>query len=131
MMELVLHLMLAECIISIGNEVLKKQDKHFIIEYYFCVGLLCLYAFCNFCSIIGGYKRNGEIITINHDRLMETAKNIETGYTVAEVELYKLYDDRYATNMPYQEGYDYIEGWTKNYYELPYEMHFVWREAGQ
>lgn len=128
MMEFVLHLMLAECIISIGCAVRKKQDKRSAIGYYFSAGLLCLYAFCNFCSIIGGYRRNGEIITINHGRLMETARNIEAGYTITEIELYKLYDDKYATNMPYQEGYDYIEGWMKDCYEIPYEVQFVWSD---
>lgn len=128
MMEFIFHLMLAECIISIGDAVFKKQNKRSTIGYYFCAGLLCLYALCNFCSIIGGYKRNGDIITINHDRLIKTAKSIESGYDIEKVELYKLYDDNYATNMPYQDGFDYIEGWMKNYYELPYEVRFVWHK---
>ena len=127
-MEFMLHLILAECIISIGKADLIKQDKRKMIRYYSCVGLLCLYAFLNFCSIIGGYKRNDEINKINHYKLTEIGESYKDGYEIEEIELYKLYDDRYATNMPYQEGYEYIEGWMKNYYELPQEIHFYWCE---
>lgn len=128
-MEFILHLILAECIISIGNSDLIKQQKRKMMGYYVCVGLLCLYALCNFSSIIGGYKQNGEINQVNHERLTEAAQSFEAGHDIEEVELYKLYDDRYATNMPYQDGYNYIEWWMKNYYELPEEVRFVWREA--
>ncbi len=127
-MEFALHLMLAGCIISIGNEVLIGQDKRKMKGYFICVGLLCLYAFCNFCSIISGYKRNDEMNQINHKRLTEAAQGLREGQNIEEIELYKLYDDRYATNMPYQEGFEYSEWWMKNYYELPAEVRFVWRE---
>lgn len=128
MMEFMLHLLLAECVISIGNTNLIKQDKRKMTGYYFCAGLLCLYAFLNFCSIIGGYKRNNEINKMNHYKLAEIGERYKKGYEAEEVELYKLYDDRYATNMPYLEGYGYIEYWMKNYYELPYDVRFCWRE---
>lgn len=128
MMEFVLHLILAECIISIGNADLIKQEKRKMTGYYFCVGLLCLYAFLNFCSIIDGYKRNDEINKTNHYKLTEMGERYKEGNKVDEVELYKLYDDRYATNMPYLEGYEYIVYWMKNYYELPYDVRFCWSD---
>lgn len=65
---------------------------------------------------------------MNHYMLAEAGKSYKAGYEIEKVELYKLYDDRFATNMPYQEGYEYIEGWMKNYYELPQEIRFYWRE---
>lgn len=130
-MEFILHLILAECIISIGNSDFIKQQKRKMVGYYVGVGLLGLYAFCNFCCIIGGYKRNDEINQMNHERLTEAAQSFEAGHDIEEIELYKLYDDRYATNMPYQEGFEYSEWWMKNYYELPGEVRFVWREAEQ
>lgn len=43
-----------------------------------------------------------------------------------EVKLQKLYDDTYANRMPYQEGYEFIEEWMKNYYELSNEVEFEW-----
>lgn len=70
------------------------------------------------------------MLTVNYDRLAESVRDIESGRTIEEIELHKLYDDRYATNMPYQDGFAYIEVWMKNYYELPYEVRFVWRNAG-
>ena len=89
---------------------------------------LLVYALCNFCSFIGGYRRNDEINKINHYKLAEIGKSYKEGLNIEEVELYKLYDDRYETNMPYQEGFEYIEYWMKNYYELPREIRFYWRE---
>ena len=50
-----------------------------------------------------GYKRNDEINKMNHYKLAEIGKD-------------------------YKEGYDYIENWMKNYYELPKEISFYWRE---
>lgn len=128
MMEFVLHIILTECIIYIGNSNIVRRKRTRMTGFYLGVALLCIYALCNFGSIIGGYKRNGEINKMNHDILAEAAKSYETEDDVEEIELYKLYDDSYATNMPYQEGYAYIEVWMKHYYELPQDVQFVWRE---
>ena len=128
MMEFILHIILTECIISIGNSDIIRRKRTRTVGFHLCVGFLCIYALCNFGSIIAGYKRNDEINKMNHYKLEEIGESYKDGYDIEEVELYKLYDDRYATNMPYQEGYEYIEGWMKNYYELPQEIRFYWRE---
>lgn len=131
MMEFILHIVLVECIISIAGSDVTKQMRRCNVGFHLCAAMLCIYALFNLCSIIGGYKENDEINRINHYKLTEAGKKYQEGKTIGDLELYKLYDDRYTTCMPYQEGYEYIEWWMKNYYELPADVRFEWSELGQ
>lgn len=128
MMEFILHIMLAECIVSIVKSDFINRIWRYNAGFHLFTVILCLYALLNFCYIIVGYKENDEINKINHYKLTEAGKKYQEGNAVEKLELYKLYDDKYTTCMPYQEGYEYIEWWMKKYYELPLDVRFEWSE---
>ena len=48
---------------------------------------------------------------------------IQVGYkggtNIEKIVLKKLFDDRYACVMPYQEGFEGGQVWMKYYYEIP------------
>ena len=100
MMEFILHIVLVECIISIAGSDVTKQMRRCNVAFHLCAAVLCIYALLNLCSIIGGYKENDEINKINHYKLIEAGKKYQEGKTIGDLELYKLYDDRYTTCTP-------------------------------
>lgn len=124
MMELLMHLIVAECIASTLK--MLKGKKKYMLFYRGLLMLTAVYAIGNFCTVISGYQKNYEINEINHYKLAEMQKKWKAGKEEKEVLLYKLYDDTYANCMPYHPGFDFIEVWMKKYYELPNEVVFSW-----
>lgn len=125
-MEFILHIVVVECIMSIyiSEEYRAKRIYHICLAA--CITGICIYAGYNFDNITSGYKHNDEINKINHYKLLETQARYIAGDEIKEVDLYKLRDDNYSNCMPYQSGFDYIEVWMKNYYELPQDLYFAW-----
>lgn len=126
MMEFILHIILAECMISVGK--ISKNKQVYTFLYRVCMILTILYSAWNFSIVIHGYKNNHEISAINHYKLLETGRKIKAGKAEEEVILYKLTDDIFANCMPYQPGFDFIEVWMKKYYELPQDIDFYWQD---
>lgn len=126
MMEFILHIVVVECIMSVYISETYKTKRICRICLGVCVTGVCIYAAYNSSNITSGYRYNDEINMINHYKLLETKARYTAGDEVKEVDLYKLHDDSYANCMPYHSGYDFIEVWMKNYYELPQDMYFAW-----
>lgn len=98
-------------------------------KYLFGALYLFFAASCilNIMKIGRGYYRNAGINEKNHSILSEASLRRENGETVEKIVLYKLYDDAYAEDMPYNK--QYIEYWIRGYYNLPAEVIFDYEEA--
>ncbi len=83
----------------------------------------------NMSSIARGYHENWMINVINDSKLHEKAVRIAGGEEINTIILYKLFDDAYAADMPYQQSY--MEYWMKNYYEIPQSVSFVWEDINE
>ncbi len=91
---------------------------------YALLGGIAVLALWNTFIITNGYYRNSEINRINDENLMRASAAGKAGQAPETVILYRLWDDRYASQMPYNQKY--TEFWMKNYYELPQETVFLW-----
>ncbi len=113
---------------------------HFLLTYIFVEGIdgakrkyfvpvftiVIVLSWINFFGIMNGYYENSQINEMNHYELLEKSKRIQLGEDCKRILLYKLNDDRYASDMPYQQ--DYMEYWWKRYYSIPQEVNFIWIE---
>lgn len=112
----IMHLLLA----------IELADGYITGRFLFNVlgGLLVITSWVNYGKIFCGYMNNSTINEINHYKLVEKSSRIMAGEDIDKVILYKLNDDTYASDMPYQQ--DYMEYWWKEYYDLPQEVQFIW-----
>lgn len=113
MFEFVLHILIIENVIQTLVYV-KKQ-----IIVYALTGFMCLCSIINFGINFNGYYQNNEINKSNFQQLVNAGEKIKNGGEVASINLYKLNDDSFANVMPYQDGFDFILYWMRNYYEIP------------
>jgi hypothetical protein len=81
----------------------------------------------NTVDLIAGYSGNSPVMESNDQILRQARLSIDEGSTIEEIELSKLPDDRFAGEMPYTQGYDYIDGWIKQYYDIPPDVELIWR----
>lgn len=125
-MEFILHIVVVECIMSIYISDVYTTKRVYQICLAACITGICIYAAYNSGNITSGYKHNDEINKINHYKLLEAQARYIAGDEIKEVDLYKLRNDNYSNCMPYHSGFDYIEVWMKNYYELPQDIYFAW-----
>ena len=78
----------------------------------------------NMLSVTEGYREASKIQELNHNKLLEAGMNIQAGENVKSVELYKLPDDSYVSQMGYQQSF--IEIYMREYYGLPSGVAFYW-----
>lgn len=83
----------------------------------------------NMSDIARGYRDNYDINIINDSKLREKAMRIASGEEINTIILYKLFDDTYAADMPYQQSF--MEYWIKYYYEIPQSVSFVWEDINE
>lgn len=79
----------------------KNASESFLLYYY---GYSCNYVY---------YEKNAIIL--------------ENFNGENELMLYKFPDDNYRSTMPYEANSGFIEMWIKQYYDIPYEVEFVWK----
>lgn len=90
------------------------------------IGILVIASWVNYAIILHGYRGNSTINEINHYKLVEKSERISAGEDIDSIILYKLVDDTYASDMPYQQNF--MEAWWKEYHNLPQNIRFVWRD---
>ena len=74
-----------------------------------------------------GYYYNSRLNRTNQQILSDAEEAVEAGEQITTLTLYKMHDDRYAEDMPYQKAY--IAYWMKEYYVLPQTVEFVYEDA--
>ncbi len=78
-------------------------------------------AFQNSKALLCGYYENSYALEYNHDKLKDkdiTAEN--------KIVLLKCKNKTYRPQMAYDKGFEYIEYWMKEYYDLSQDVNFVW-----
>lgn len=99
------------------------------IEKVAVVCVVGILGIINMSGIAEGYRDNRIINIINDGKLHEKAMRIAGGEDISTVILYKLFDDAYAADMPYQQSF--MEYWMKYYYEIPQSVSFVWKDMDE
>lgn len=66
-----------------------------------------------------GYYKNEKILSENDSKLLEFSGE-------KAISLKKLEDDFFAPVMPYNDGFNFIEYWMKEYYGIPIETKIYW-----
>ncbi len=74
-----------------------------------------------------GYYLNNSINIYNDNQLRIASREIQEGTNIEKIVLKKLFDDRYACVMPYQEGFEGGQVWMKYYYEIPQNIVIEWQ----
>lgn len=115
--EFVMHIVVAFVMVEFFNIKRKKIQTVILV----LMAVLSLY---NIVPITIGYYNNSKINEINHNKLIEKSAKINAGMDIESIILYRLYDDRFASQMPYQQSF--IEYWLRNYYEIPQDVRLIW-----
>ncbi len=106
----------------IGIDVIAEiYDKNKIIVSCIVIPFL-LVCIINMAKITKGYWENDEVNLQNHMTLLSAEEEIEKGNKVDKIELNKLPNIECSAAQPYEENFDYILWWIKEYYNLPYEI---------
>ena len=66
----------------------------------------------------------------NDESLRLASEQLKAGEAVEKVFLMKLPNTTFVPCMPYNQGYEYIDAWMKNYYEIPQNVTFEWVDWG-
>ena len=84
----------------------------------------------NMMLIYQGYLANTEVLKYNDAMLEEAKVLLQNGMEITEVELYRLKDDMYAGAQVYHDSVSYMKFWMDEYYQLPYEITYVYYDYG-
>lgn len=120
--EFILHMIVAVIFV----EFMPDSRSRINLAVLYLLGGISLY---NIVPITVGYYENYKIQQINNYKLIEKSKRIEAGMDCNAIVLYRLKDDRFASQMPY--NVDFIQYWLKNYYEIPQEVSLIWERLDE
>ena len=118
---IILHLIFAD--IAMFNYNATSHSKRVYQAGLISVSILSI---INLSYVTNGYKKNSEINVLNQNKLFEKSQLIKEGVPVDYILLYRLYDDRFTSQMPYQQSI--ISPWLKNFYEIPQEVVLLWQD---
>ncbi len=107
-----------------------KEIKGKKLELLFeLIILICIVpiSFKNYKVILEGYEANIEYHVENDRKLKELSDKLKNGEKISEITLSKLPNEICANQMPYQEGFSYIEEWMKEYYNIDSDVEFKWK----
>lgn len=105
--------------------------KHIRKITYTIIGIpYTLIMILNIVSIYQGYSANVEVLKYNEAKLTEAKVLLQNGIDVTEVQLYRLKNDMYAGAQVYHESASFMKFWVDEYYQLPYEITYVYYDYG-
>lgn len=115
--EFVMHIIVAFVMVEFFREKSRKIQVATLV-------LMAILALYNIIPITVGYYNNSKIHEINNNKLIEKSARLKAGMDVDNIILYRLSDDKYASQMPYHRSF--IEYWLRNYYEIPQGVRLIW-----
>ncbi len=103
------------------------------IRYGLLVGVIILvlllpFSYKNYSIIYGGYKANYSYHIQNDKELKDAGLKIKQGNEIKQVTLQKLNNTICSNIMQYEDGYEFIKVWMCEYYDLPQEIEFIWKD---
>ena len=90
-----------------------------------CRGIGCVIALIsiiNLGTVYIGYAKNSYADSYNFEKLQSY------NGTDKEIVLMKYNNDTYRAPMPCDAGYEYCEYWMKEYFDIPFDVTFVWEK---
>ncbi len=109
-------------ILTINDMVVNLDKKTVNLIVLAILGISML----NYGTITYGYYKNSAVQKENDKVLKDASQKIKAGEKIESVVYKKLPYILYSGDQPYIEGFDYIEAWIKNYYELPKDIKFIY-----
>ena len=82
-------------------------------------------------QIYNGYAANKGVHEYNDAMFQQAAQDIAQGKTVERIYLKKLPEPIYSCDMVYDPGVEFMKFWMCSYYEIPYEVEFIYLDAGE
>ena len=105
----------------------KKFNKNVLIG---CIILILLfpgiYGIKNMVGITKGYYQNNFLNQYN-DKMFRIGSAKARNKEIDEIIVYKLMTS-YSSVMPYHDGFDLINDWIKEYYDIPKDVKIVWKD---
>lgn len=105
----------------------KKFHKNTLIG---CLILILLfpgiYGIKNMVGITKGYYQNNFLNQYN-DKMFRIGSAKARNKEIDEIIVYKLMTS-YSSVMPYHDGFDLINDWIKEYYDIPKDVKIVWKD---
>ena len=90
-----------------------------------CIIISLVFGMQNYFEIYQGYSVNALAHTANEYILENVSEEYYQGeYNTDIVSLYQIPKVKYASGLPQDENYKYVETWIKRYYNLPQEIDF-------
>lgn len=106
-----------------------EEAKEFKQSLNLVTSLMLIISIGNMGWITKGYVTNGQVNLINRYKLQEKSAQYNAGTPVNDIILYRLPDDRFVSQMPYQQ--EFIEEYLKIYYKLPQETNIIWQNLNE
>ncbi len=104
----------------------RKELKHLILGRYLYMVVVLMYALKSitmFSSLYNGYYENSFSLKYNHKVLSAYDGN------QTEINLLKCKNDICRLQMPYDEGFEYIDFWLREYYNIPLSVDLIWEDV--
>lgn len=104
----------------------RKELKHLILGRYLYMVVVLMYALKSitmFSSLYNGYYENSFSLKYNHKVLSAYDGN------QTEINLLKCKNDICRLQMPYDEGFEYIDFWLREYYNIPSSVDLIWEDV--
>ena len=114
------------------------ESRNFFANRRYGQVLCALVVFCvvvtgakNGLQIYNGYSENKAIHEYNDAVFQQAAQDIAQGKTIERISLKKLPEPIYSCDMVYDPGVEFMKFWMCSYYEIPYEVEFVYLDANE
>lgn len=117
---LVFQILMFPSIIFVLSLLLRQRQVR-TYNNYILVSLTFL-SLSNILYITLGYYSNNAANQANDQTLTETANKIKAGESIKSIELKKLPNPLFGSDMPYETDREYILTWLKRYYSLPEDI---------
>lgn len=119
--------------ISISNlktdfEIMNDKIQKNILSIAIVLGLLIpgVYGIKNALEITRGYYANSFLNQYN-DKMLRISAAKARNEEIDEIVVYKLLTS-YSSVMPYHEGFEHVNEWIKEYYDIPKNVKIVWKD---
>lgn len=112
--------------ILFGGFLFTALEGRFIkVSALVCIGALAISSVKNIATIYKGYHENVQVLTLNHSLLEQASDKIEKGMEIDCIYLYKMVNENYCGQQPYDDSISYMLFWYDNYYGIPYDTKYV------
>lgn len=126
----IVYILMAVCMTNLKSdfEILKnKLQKNILFVGIAIIMLFPIgYGIKNTIEITRGYYQNNFLNQYN-DKMFRISAAKARNDEIDEIVVYKL-TTSYSSVMPYHEGFELVNDWIKEYYDIPNDVKIVWKD---